>query len=147
MLKEFRAFILRGNVIDLAVGVIIGGAFGAIVTSLVNDIIMPPIGLLVGGVDFSEIKIVLKEAVAATETPEVAIYIGKFINVVINFLIVAASVFLMIRMLSRMQDMFKQDEEKKVEEEKKALPPTTEELMLQELKAMRAALEKSPPTK
>lgn len=145
MLKDFRAFIMRGNVIDLAVGVIIGAAFGAVVTSLVNDVIMPPIGVLVGGVDFSDIKIVLKEAVAAVgdaeAVPEVAIYIGKFINVVINFLIVAAAVFLIVKSMARLQEMTTKKEQ---EEAAEALPPTTEQLMLEELKAVRAALEKRP---
>ena len=142
MLADFRAFIMRGNVLDLAVGVIIGIAFGAIVTSLVNDIIMPPIGVLMGGVDFSDYKIVLKEAVAATETPEVAIYYGRFINAVINFLIVALAVFLMVRALTRAQDFATR---KKVEEAKAEMVPTTEELMLEELKAMRATLERTGP--
>lgn len=140
MLKDFRAFIMRGNVLDLAVGVIIGAAFGAVVTSLVNDVIMPPIGLLVGGVDFSQIKIVLKAAEGAD--PEVAINIGVFINVVINFLIVAASVFLLIRAMSRVQEM---TTKKEIEEAAAELPPTTEQLMLEELKAVRAALEKQSP--
>jgi large conductance mechanosensitive channel len=91
MLKEFRDFIARGNVVDLAVGVIIGGAFGAIVKSLTDDVIMPPIGLLTGGVDFSKLKIVLKPAVA--KAPEVAIGYGLFINSIVTFLIIAASVF------------------------------------------------------
>lgn len=143
MLKDFRAFIMRGNVLDLAVGVIIGAAFGAVVTSLVNDVIMPPIGLIVGGVDFSEIKIVLKAAEAATASaeavPEVAIYIGKFINAIINFLIIAIAVFAMVRAMARLQDM---TTKKQIEEAAKELPPTTEQLMLEELKAVRAALEK-----
>jgi large conductance mechanosensitive channel len=143
MLKDFRAFITRGNVIDLAVGIIIGAAFGTIVTSLVNDVIMPPIGLIVGGVDFSELKFVLKEAVPATETPEVAIYFGRFINAVINFLIVAGAVFLLVRALARMQEFATR---KQIEEEQKELPPTTEQLMLEELKAIRTSLQVPPPS-
>ena len=84
--EEFKEFIMRGNVIDMAVGVVVGGAFKAVVDSLVNDIIMPPLGLLIGGVDFSDMKIVLKEA--AGETPEVAINIGLLINTIISFLII-----------------------------------------------------------
>ena len=141
MLADFRAFIMRGNVLDLAVGVVIGAAFGAIVTSLVNDIIMPPIGMLMGGVDFSDLKIVLKEAVSA-DVPEVAIYYGRFINAVISFLIIALAVFLMVRAFTRMQDFASR---KKVEEAKAEMVPTTEELMLEELKAMRAAMEHSGP--
>ena len=142
MLADFRAFIMRGNVLDLAVGVIIGAAFGAIVTSLVNDIIMPPIGMVLGNVDFSDLKIVLKEAIPATETPEVAIYYGRFINSVISFLIIALSVFLMVRAFTRMQDFATR---KKVAEAKAEMVPTTEELMLEELRAMRAAIERNPP--
>ena len=95
--KEFRDFIARGNVVDLAVGVIIGGAFGAIVKSLVDQLIMPPIGLLTGGADFAQLKWVLKPAVAATKTAEVAVGYGVFINAVVQFLIVAAAVFLLVK--------------------------------------------------
>ena len=97
IVKEFRDFIARGNVVDLAVGVIIGGAFGAIVKSLVDQVIMPPIGLLTGGVDFAQLKLVLKPAVAASKTAEVAIGYGVFINAVVQFLIVAAAVFLLVK--------------------------------------------------
>ena len=97
IIKEFRDFIARGNVVDLAVGVIIGGAFGAIVKSLVDQVIMPPIGLLTGGVDFAQLKWVLKPAVAATKTAEVAVGYGVFINAVVQFLIVAAAVFLLVK--------------------------------------------------
>jgi len=89
ILKEFKEFAMRGNVVDLAVGVVIGAAFGKIVTSLVNDIIMPPIGLVLGGVDFSELKIVLKGAVNGDPATEVAIRYGLFINSVITFVVVA----------------------------------------------------------
>jgi large conductance mechanosensitive channel len=95
VIKEFTKFIMRGNVLDLAVGIIIGSAFTAIVNSLVNDIIMPPIGLLIGGIDFSEIVITLKAATA--DQPAVTMNIGLFINAIITFLIVALSVFLMVR--------------------------------------------------
>lgn len=103
MLKDFRDFVARGNVVDLAVGVIIGGAFGAIVKSLVDQVIMPPIGLLTGGIDFSQLKIVLKAADEAAKKPEVAIMYGAFINTVITFLIVAFVIFIIVRMVSRMQ--------------------------------------------
>jgi len=95
--SEFREFIARGNVVDLAVGVIIGGAFGKIVTSLVNDIVMPPIGLVTGGVDFSQLKIVLKVADAAAKKPEVAIAYGSFASATLQFLIIAAAVFLLVK--------------------------------------------------
>jgi|TARA_R100000005_G_scaffold95125_1_gene75466 large conductance mechanosensitive channel len=116
MLKEFKEFAMRGNVIDMAVGIIIGGAFGTIVKSLVNDVIMPPIGLLLGGVDFSDLFITLKEgAVAgpyttlasAQEAGAVTISYGLFINAVISFVIVAFAVFLLIRSVNRL----KRDEE------------------------------------
>src|SRR5271168_918339 len=97
MLKEFREFIARGNVVDLAVGVIIGGAFGAIVKSLVDQVIMPPIGLLTGGVDFAQLKIVLKAADPATKTAEVVIGYGAFINTVVQFVIVAFVIFLIVK--------------------------------------------------
>ena len=98
--KEFREFISRGNVIDLAVGVIIGGAFGKIVTSLVTDVVMPPVGLALGGVDFSALKLVLKPADVAAKTAEVAIRFGVFLNVVIQFLVVAAVIFLTVKALN-----------------------------------------------
>lgn len=98
MLKEFKDFAMRGNVVDLAVAVVIGGAFGKIVTSVVNDIIMPPIGLLLGGVDFSELKAILK---AATEEAEaVSINYGAFINTLIDFVIIAFAIFMVIKAIN-----------------------------------------------
>lgn len=100
ILQEFKAFAMRGNVVDMAVGIIIGAAFGRIVTSLVNDVIMPPIGMLIGGVDFAELKIVLKDAAvdaAGTEIPAVAINYGILFNAIINFLIVAFAIFMVIK--------------------------------------------------
>lgn len=95
MLKEFREFALKGNMVDMAVGIILGGAFGTIVKSLVNDIIMPPIGLLIGGVDFSNIAFTLRAATADSEA--VTINIGLFINAAIAFLIVAWVLFLVVK--------------------------------------------------
>jgi large conductance mechanosensitive channel len=105
MLKEFKEFISRGSVIDLAVGIIIGAAFTAIVNSLVNDIIMPPIGLLLGGIDFSNFFVVLKGTPQATlkatqDSGAVVIAYGQFINSVIKFVIVAAAVFLLIKQVN-----------------------------------------------
>jgi large conductance mechanosensitive channel len=100
MLKEFREFIMRGNVLDLAVGVIIGGAFGNIVTSLVNDIIMPPIGMLLGNVDFKDLKLVLQPAstdAAGAAVPEVAISYGNFLNILLTFVIIAFVIFLIVK--------------------------------------------------
>lgn len=101
MMKEFKEFAMRGNVVDLAVGVIIGGAFGQIVNSFVNDVLMPPLGLLTGGVDFSDKIITLKQAVE--QTPAVTLKYGIFINTVINFVIIAFAIFMMIRALNRLK--------------------------------------------
>jgi len=108
MLKEFKKFALRGNVVDLAVGVIIGGAFGKIVSSLVNDIIMPPIGLLLGNVDFSNLFITLSGGSFATlaqaeEAGAVTLNIGLFLNAIVDFLIVAFVIFLLIRQMNKLQ--------------------------------------------
>ena len=121
MLKEFRDFIARGNVVDLAVGVIIGGAFGAIVKSLVDQIIMPPIGLLTGGVDFAALKLILKPA--AGKVTEVAIGYGVFINTVIQFLIVAAAIFLMVKAINSLR------REEAAAPVEPAAPTTTEALL------------------
>ena len=99
MLNEFKTFIAQGNVLDLAVGVIIGAAFGKITTSLVEDIINPILGLVLGGIDFSQLKIVLKEAVGTA--PEVAIRYGNFLNTVIQFLIIAWVVFMIVKVANR----------------------------------------------
>jgi large conductance mechanosensitive channel len=101
--KEFKEFIARGNVIDLAVGVIIGAAFGKIVTALVDGIIMPPVGLIAGRVDFSQLKIVLQAKDAAKNQAEVAILYGSFLNTVISFLIVSACVFLLVKGINRLK--------------------------------------------
>lgn len=112
MLKEFKEFAMRGNVVDMAVGIIIGGAFATIVKSLVADVIMPPIGLLLGGVDFTDLFILLKEGssaapyatlAAAQEAGAVVISYGVFINAVISFIIVAFAVFLLIRSINRLR--------------------------------------------
>lgn len=112
MLQEFKQFAMRGNVVDMAVGIIIGGAFGTIVKSLVSDVIMPPIGLLLGGVDFSDLFFTLKEGAtagpyaslaSAQEAGAVIIGYGVFINSVISFLIVAFAVFLLIKSINKLQ--------------------------------------------
>ena len=101
MWKEFKEFAIKGNVMDLAVAVIIGAAFGKIVTSLVNDVIMPVIGLIVGGIDFTLLKIVLTPAVG--ETAEVAILYGTFIQTIVDFLLVALSVFFVVKLASKLK--------------------------------------------
>ena len=112
LVEEFKKFAMRGNVVDMAVGIIIGGAFGTIVKSLVNDVVMPPIGLLLGGVDFSDIFITLKEGAiagpyatvtAAKEAGAVTLNAGLFINSVISFLIVAFAVFMVIRNMNKLK--------------------------------------------
>ena len=113
MLREFKEFAVRGNVIDIAVGLIIGAAFGTIVTSLVNDVIMPPIGLLLGGVDFSNLFVVLKEGAnapgpyaspaAAKAAGAVTVNIGVFINTVISFLLISLAVFLVVKGVNRLR--------------------------------------------
>lgn len=95
MLQEFKQFAMRGNVVDLAVGVVIGAAFGKIVSSVVADVIMPPIGVLLGGVDFSDLKLVLKAAVG--ETPAVTLNYGTFIQTCVDFLIIAFAIFLLVK--------------------------------------------------
>jgi large conductance mechanosensitive channel len=129
IVKEFKEFAMRGNVVDLAVGVIIGAAFGKIVTSLVADIIMPPIGMVTGGIDFKDLKYVLKPAV--DKTPETAINYGLFINNVIDFLIVAFCIFLIVKGINSM---------KKKEEAAPAAPaePTKEEVLLTEIRDLLA---------
>lgn len=108
MLKEFKEFALRGNVVDMAVGIVIGAAFGRIVTSLVNDVVMPPIGLLTGKVDFSQLYLNLSgtaypSLAAAQEAGAATLNYGMFINSVINFLIIALAIFLVIRAMNRLQ--------------------------------------------
>jgi len=122
MLKEFKEFAMRGNVVDMAVGIIIGGAFGKIVSSFVSDVIMPPIGMLMGGVDFSELAIALGEGEGAA-----SINYGVFINTVLDFLIVAFAIFMVIKGMNSM---------KKKEEEKPAEPPkpSAEEVLLTEIR-------------
>jgi large conductance mechanosensitive channel len=120
MFKEFKAFAMRGNVVDMAIGIVIGAAFGKIVASLVNDVIMPPIGMLLGGVDFTEILVTLKQAVG--DTPAVTMNIGVFINTVIEFIIVAFAIFMVVKGMNAL---------KKKEEEKPAEPPKpSEEVVL-----------------
>ncbi|PHK08008.1 large conductance mechanosensitive channel protein MscL [Spirosoma sordidisoli] len=99
MIKEFRTFIAQGNVLDLAVGVVIGAAFGKIITSLIEDILNPIIGLVLGGADFKEMKIVLKEAVGTA--PEVAIRYGNFLNTIIQFVLIAWVIFLIVKAANR----------------------------------------------
>ena len=139
-IEDFKAFALKGNVVDMAVGVIIGGAFGKIVSSLVADIIMPPIGVLTGGMDFKDLKVVLKEAVPAVvdeagaeisaATEAVTLNYGLFIQNVIDFLIIALSIFCIIKMMTRLN---KKKEEAPAEPAPKP-EPTKEEVLLTEIR-------------
>lgn len=125
--SEFREFIARGNVVDLAVGVIVGAAFNDIVKSLVDQVVMPPIGLLLSGVDFAEMKFVLKAADTATKTAEVAIQYGAFLNSVIKFVIVAWVIFLLVKGVNALR---------RQEAEAPSAPPapTKEETLLAEIR-------------
>ena len=118
MLKEFKEFAMRGNVVDMAVGIVIGGAFGKIVSSFVGDVIMPLVGMLVGGVDFTNLAITLKQAVVAADgtetTPAVMLNYGSFIQTIFDFIIIAFAIFMVIRAMNRL---------KKKEEEAPAAPP------------------------
>lgn len=131
MLQEFKEFAMKGNVVDLAVGVIIGGAFGKVVSSFVADVIMPPIGVLLGGVNFSDLAITLQEATktaAGVDVPAVVIGYGKFIQTMVDFTIVAAVIFLIIKLMNSMK--------KKAEEAPApANPaPTNQEVLLAEIR-------------
>lgn len=125
MIKEFKEFAMRGNMVDMAVGIIIGGAFGKIVSSLVNDVIMPPLGLLIGGVDFSDLWVTLKNATAAQ--PAVVLRYGVFINTVVDFLIIAFAIFMVIKGMNAL---------KRKEETKPAAPPAPpkQEVLLTEIR-------------
>lgn len=101
--KEFKEFAMRGNVVDLAVGVIIGAAFGKIVASLVNDVIMPPIGYLTGGIDFKNLKILIKEGDPTKKIADISINYGNFINTVIEFLIIAFCIFMVVKAINSMK--------------------------------------------
>ncbi|WP_407354360.1 large-conductance mechanosensitive channel protein MscL [Luteimonas sp. R10] len=135
--SEFREFAMRGNVVDLAVGVVIGAAFGKIVTALVDQIVMPPLGLLIGGVDFSDLVITLREATidAAGETvPAVAIGIGEFLNVLLQFVIVAFAIFLVVKGINRL---------KRKQQAEEAPPEATPEDVLL-LREIRDSLKRAP---
>ena len=139
LLSEFKDFAMRGNVVDMAVGVIIGGAFGKIVTSLVNDIIMPGIGVLTGGMNFSEFKWVIQKAVvdgatAEVITPEVAITWGAFVQTIVDFLIIAFCIFLAIKVMNKMR--------KQKEEEPAAPTGLTQEELLTEIRDLLKAQNK-----
>jgi len=125
MMSEFKSFAMRGNVVDMAVGIVIGGAFGKIVSSFVNDVLMPPIGMLMGGVDFGDLAVTLQEA--SGDVAAVTLNYGSFIQTVIDFVIIAFAIFMVIRAMNNM---------KKKEEEAPAAPPkpSAEEVLLTEIR-------------
>ena len=125
MMSEFKSFAMRGNVIDMAVGIVIGGAFGKIVSSFVNDVLMPPIGMMMGGVDFGDLAVVLKEA--SGDVAAVTLNYGSFIQTVVDFLIIAFAIFMVVKAMNNM---------KKKEEEAPAAPPkpSAEEVLLTEIR-------------
>ena len=135
-LSDFKKFAMKGNVIDMAVGVIIGGAFGKIVTSIVNDIIMPPIGLLVGGMNFKDLKFVMQPEVLAAdgtvETAAVTLNYGNFLQQTIDFLIIAFSIFIIIRLISKLSR--KKEEEAPAPAPAPAPEPSAEEKLLTEIR-------------
>ncbi len=145
MLQEFKTFAMRGNVVDLAVGVVIGGAFGKIVTSLVNDVIMPPIGWLIGGVDFSRLRWVLRPANLsdpAHKISEVAIQYGAFLNTVIQFVIVAFAIFMLVSAMNRLAR--KHEDEPAKAPEPAAIPPDVR--LLTEIRDLLKAGQPNPPS-
>lgn len=125
MMQEFKTFAMRGNVLDMAVGIIIGVAFGKIVSSFVADIVMPPLGMLLGGVDFKDLAVVLKEAIG--ETPAVVIAYGQFIQTVVDFVIIAFAIFMVVKIMNSL---------KAKEEAKPETPPapSKEEILLTEIR-------------
>ena len=130
-IQEFKTFAMRGNVMDMAVGIIIGAAFGKIVNSFVSDVMMPPLGLATGGIDFSEQKLILRHGVAATEgvtaVPEVSLNYGLFLNATINFIIVAFAVFLLIKGMNTLK-------QKQVEAPAVPPAPTKDQVLLTEIR-------------
>lgn len=126
MWKEFKDFAVKGDVLDLAIGVIIGGAFGKIVSSLVNDIIMPILGVLIGGLNFTELKVTIREG--SNKIPELSIKYGQFLQSVIDFLIISFSIFIFVKFINRFK--------KKQKEKEKTIAPSKEELLLADIREL-----------
>ena len=125
MMDEFKDFAMRGNVVDMAVGIVVGGAFGKITTSFVNDVLMPPVGMLLGGVDFSDLALTLQEAQGEAEA--VTLSYGLFINTILDFLIIAFAIFMVVKAMNSLK--------KKEEEAPEAPPePSKEEVLLTEIR-------------
>ncbi|NCC98771.1 MAG: large-conductance mechanosensitive channel protein MscL [Bacteroidia bacterium] len=136
LIKEFKDFAVKGNMIDMAVGIIIGGAFGKIITSLVNDLIMPPIGLLVGGVNFTDLKWEMKDAIVdaagAVTSPAVTLNYGNFLQVLFDFLIVAFTIFMFVRLINKAKQRLEAPVKSATPEA--PAPPTKEEILLTEIR-------------
>lgn len=135
-MKEFKKFICRGNVVDMAVGLILATYFGAIIKSLVNDIIMPPIGQFLGGVDFSDMKYIIQPESEGSlnesgSVAEIAIYYGQFINTIITFIIVAFAIFMVVKLYNKMKEKM---EKKEAEEPSDSPVPSKEEILLTEIR-------------
>lgn len=131
VVQEFKEFVSRGNVVDMAVGIIIGSSFTAIVQSLVNDVVMPIVGVIVGGVNFTDLKIVITPA--AGDVAEVAVRYGAFIQSIVNFLLIAIVVFTMVKLINKMRDMSKKKEERRAEPPRPPRP-SEEVLLLREIR-------------
>ena len=137
LLKEFKDFAVRGNVIDMAVGVIIGGAFGTIISSLVADIIMPPIGVLIGGVHFQELSVVIKKAVVkdgVEVAPAVVVAYGNFVQAIVNFLIIAFCVFMFVKGINTLKRSLERPPEPEPETPAAPAEPSNEEKLLTEIR-------------
>ena len=138
IVSEFREFISRGSMVDLAVGVILGAAYGKIVSSLVDQVIMPPIGLITGGMDFAQLKLVLRSADPALKRPEVAIQYGAFVNTVIQFVIVGLTVFLLVKMVNTLRRLTASQEEAAATQAAPPAPTPTEALLAEIRDLMKA---------
>ena len=132
ILDDFKTFAIKGNMIDMAVGIIIGGAFGKIITSLVNDVIMPPLGVLIGGVNFTDLKITLKAAEG--DLAAVTLNYGNFLQVCFDFLIIAFSIFCFVRLLAKLKNLKEEEEEAAEPAPAEAPAPSKEELLLTEIR-------------
>ena len=134
LLEEFKAFAMKGSVIDMAVGIIIGGGFGKVVASFVSDVIMPPIGLLIGGVNFTELKAVLNPNSVKEGVEAVTLNYGIFIQTIIDFTIIAFSIFMVIRLVNKLHNRTKKKEEEVQAAPPPAPEPTKEEILLTEIR-------------
>ncbi len=134
ILNEFKSFAMQGNMIDMAVGIIIGGGFGKVVASLVSDVIMPPIGLLIGGVNFTELKLTMNPHKIKEGVEAVTLNYGAFIQTVIDFTIIAFSIFMVIRLINRLNNLTSKKEEVVEEAAPEKPTPTKEEILLSEIR-------------